>query len=950
MSQKISKTVLIFWFSFLMIIFGAATNVNASDICGATCCWGDGDCSGLDSCFSRSCGTSGQGSCCYTVADPTPTPIPTNTPVPTNTPAPGQATCSENRCFGNDCRTVTEASTCSPNTNCDCYGIGQCGNDDECTPDSTPTPTSTPTNIPTPCPRPSIPGLNSPAANATFLTGSNITFQLNSVTASCGSNTAIEYLIPFNFNGVTYTGNWQSGTSRLTGPYAAAGTGNWYGQARIYDSYYSTYRTSFQNGPRAFSVVTPTAAATATPTATSTPTPTACPRPPMPNLNSPAANASFLTGSYINFVIDSVTAVCGSNTTIEYLIPFNFNGVDYTGSWQSGLSRYTGPYNNPGTGNWYGQARIYDSYYSTYRTSFQNGPRAFSVVTPAPGATSTPTPTNTPTATPTQVVSAPNLTVPSASACYYEPAQIGNPYSGHYGVVGQFSVRNSGNLIASGSFENRINTLQGSWVTEPTRVYPLDSLASGATSTFSFQIDYGPWEVIIPTLVNWNNLTAIRFFADSEYSVVESNELDNTYTLSKLSIPQCVSPTATPPGAPSPTPTFTPTLTPTPVPGNIIGRIFIDTNEDGARQAGETIIDSGSDPDVLIWYREGVSSWQGAGSTTHCTGNPGDYQASSIPPGTYQVRMALNTADWVFTRSGTGSYAVSPGSGICSWSGGSGTSTNCEAGSGDECTQIIIDGIVISEAQTRYIWAGVKQADQPWFQIQGGGAHLDSGATVSVPSGQYFVVANSDSAEGVVSNSSGSISLGGGSLSSTGWQVGDQQYQGPVYQVGYFSRRFENSEREVTLIDIDEQTSLSQVTALNCSAPGSTCQIGADQTIVVRRSDGSELSIDRDVSIASGGFFGVMVDGDVAISGDVDSLDGLYLANGNLTVSDGASQLVFNGIVVADADFTGSEGVVVNRAISGSDPSVIFNYDPNLVFKMPRELWKKQFKYQHLLP
>jgi hypothetical protein len=339
-----------------------------------------------------------------------------------------------------------------------------------------------------------------------------------------------------------------------------------------------------------------------------------------------------------------------------------------------------------------------------------------------------------------------------------------------------------------------------------------------------------------------------------------------------------------------------------------------------------------------------------AGSTTHCTGNPGDYQAANVSPGTYQVRMALNTADWVFTRSGTGSYAVSPGSGVCSWTGGSGMSTSCEAGSGDECTQIVIDGIVISEAQTRYIWAGVKQADQPWFQIQGGGAHLDSGATASVPSGQYFVVPNADSAEGVVSNSSGSISLGGGSLSSTGWQVSDQQYQGPVYQVGYFSRRFENSEREVTLIDIDEQTSLSQVTVLNCSAPGSTCQIGADQTIVVRRSDGSGLSIDRDVSIASGGFFGVMVDGDVAISGDVDSLDGLYLANGNLTVSDGASQLVFNGIVVADADFTGSEGVVVNRAISGSDPSVIFNYDPNLVFKMPRELWKKQFKYQHLLP
>jgi hypothetical protein len=77
---------------------------------------------------------------------------------------------------------------------------------------------------------------------------------------------------------------------------------------------------------------------------------------------------------------------------------------------------------------------------------------------------------------------------------------------------------------------------------------------------------------------------------------------------------------------------------------------------------------------------------------------------------------------------------------------------------------------------------------------------------------------------------------------------------------------------------------------------------------------------------------------------------GCNLANGDVTIADGNGQLTVNGMVVGDAHLTGTQGVVVNRDIGTGDPSVVFNYDPNLLFSMPRELWKKRFDYQYMLP
>jgi len=88
-------------------------------------------------------------------------------------------------------------------------------------------------------------------------------------------------------------------------------------------------------------------------------------------------------------------------------------------------------------------------------------------------------------------------------------------------------------------------------------------------------------------------------------------------------------------------------------------------------------------------------------------------------------------------------------------------------------------------------------------------------------------------------------------------------------------------------------------------------------------------------------------------SGAITRLDGFYLTEGNFTVADGTNnQLTINGSVVVDADLDNDGNLTVERTLATGDnrPSVVFSFDPGLVFRMPAELQKKRFRYKQLLP
>jgi len=134
---------------------------------------------------------------------------------------------------------------------------------------------------------------------------------------------------------------------------------------------------------------------------------------------------------------------------------------------------------------------------------------------------------------------------------------------------------------------------------------------------------------------------------------------------------------------------------------------------------------------------------------------------------------------------------------------------------------------------------------------------------------------------------------------------------------------------------------------LNCNA--TTCNIGAGSVVVLRRRSATDFTIDRNVTVADGGFFALLSKGNLIVDGSITQLDGLYLTEGVFQIEDGDSQLIVNGSV-ADV---GGGGILIKRDLGASNrnnPGVIFNYRPDLLINMPFELLKAKYEMEELLP
>jgi len=170
---------------------------------------------------------------------------------------------------------------------------------------------------------------------------------------------------------------------------------------------------------------------------------------------------------------------------------------------------------------------------------------------------------------------------------------------------------------------------------------------------------------------------------------------------------------------------------------------------------------------------------------------------------------------------------------------------------------------------------------------------------------------------------------------------------GPNYYVSYFDNRLEGSDNVVDAKG--NETKLSDVSGLNCGA--TSCNFGADSVVILRRNSATDFTIDRNVTVADGGFFAVLSKGNLIVDGSITQLDGLYLTEGDFEVKDGGNQLVINGSVSA-VTMSGSQ-VLTERDLDEDNettPGVVFDYRPDLLFNMPTTLWKARFKIKELLP
>jgi len=97
-----------------------------------------------------------------------------------------------------------------------------------------------------------------------------------------------------------------------------------------------------------------------------------------------------------------------------------------------------------------------------------------------------------------------------------------------------------------------------------------------------------------------------------------------------------------------------------------------------------------------------------------------------------------------------------------------------------------------------------------------------------------------------------------------------------------------------------------------------------------------DLNIDSSLTaLLPGKTLLTIVNGDITIDKAVDTVAGMFVANGNINIGESsADQLVINGSLYALGNINFSRDLS-NAEIGNTTPAVVVNYDPNLLLNLP---------------
>jgi len=169
------------------------------------------------------------------------------------------------------------------------------------------------------------------------------------------------------------------------------------------------------------------------------------------------------------------------------------------------------------------------------------------------------------------------------------------------------------------------------------------------------------------------------------------------------------------------------------------------------------------------------------------------------------------------------------------------------------------------------------------------------------------------------------IDYGNGSAigSPNNWQVYDTNMARPAgYGYDYYLANLGDAE-------VESANLLSAISELN----GGNIPSGTRAIVLI---DG-DLTIDQDLSVDSGGLALVVVSGNITINGDVDNVEGVFIANGSITVNDGDNQADLQGTFVADADGNAVGSILLGRDLGTgnfSNPGTLFTFRPDFIVQM----------------
>jgi hypothetical protein len=301
---------------------------------------------------------------------------------------------------------------------------------------------------------------------------------------------------------------------------------------------------------------------------------------------------------------------------------------------------------------------------------------------------------------------------------------------------------------------------------------------------------------------------------------------------------------------------------------------------------------------------------------------------------------------------------------------------------------------------TRYCWGvrasnGALTADSsvwyfdithpdPWWQTQGGDVHGGGGISSPIPEAcvesptckEYFSLALNGYSGLISSPSETSRDFGEGTATETqgnAWSI-DGSAQALLNDYSYDKL---DHLVDLAIKDNKEESFNSGVKVIKSGTINKTALVGAsaglyyyppygtgdmavsldednfsisaNQKLVIFVED--NLNINKNISVTSGGFLAFIVSGNITIAPSVTKVQGVYFADGNLTVeSNGATDSQFNGQGI----FVPRGGAFLKRnfrsGANATTPAEIFTFDPSYLFTAPKVLREKPYLWQEVIP
>lgn len=288
-------------------------------------------------------------------------------------------------------------------------------------------------------------------------------------------------------------------------------------------------------------------------------------------------------------------------------------------------------------------------------------------------------------------------------------------------------------------------------------------------------------------------------------------------------------------------------------------------------------------------------------------------------------------------------------------------------------TTVTVDS---NDTVTRNI--GVMQGiSEGWWQASSGDIHADSSGggdnidsaipdtCADIATCNPYILANSedDILQGLLTHTNGTIDAGEGDEAESGWEL-TSDYTGDLTDYDYFyslaqdydvlpEEEWDGEEptedvnyvySDDTTIDIDQAWLSDYDKKAVFYFGGGT----ADNDVT--------LNINDNVSLASGGFVGFIVDGNVNISSDVEGFEGVIIADGRIAINSTGSNddNQFNGqgmfIAWSGFDLNRNLGFDAGGGDNRTSPAELFTYDPELMFSAPSALKKPNYTWVEVTP